>query len=190
VPYWADDLKIGSRLINARAETIERTPAFREAYRRRRCLVPADGFFEWRKAGKARQPLLIRRRDLAPFAFAGLWERWRQPDGGVLRSCTIVTCPPNALVAPVHDRMPVILEPEDFAPWLDCAQVDALQAQALLKPAREDHMDAYEISPAINRVVNDGPEVLEPYTAPDSADAAPKVKRKRKMTDDRQSSLF
>ena len=121
VPYWADDVKIGNRLINARAETIERAPAFREAYQRRRCLVPADGFFEWRKAGKTRQPLLVRRRDQAPFAFAGLWERWRQPDGQVLRSCTIVTCPANALVAPVHDRMPVILGPGDYERWLDPA---------------------------------------------------------------------
>ena len=111
VPYWADDAKIGNRLINARAETLERTPAFREAFQRRRCLVPADGFFEWRKDGKARQPLLVRRKDQAPFAFAGLWERWRQPGGAVLRSCTIITCPANELVAPIHDRMPVISTP-------------------------------------------------------------------------------
>ena len=116
VPFWADDLKIGNRLINARRESVHTMRPFREAYSRRRCLVPADGFFEWRKEGKARQPFLIRRRDHAPFAFAGLWERWKDPsDGTVIRSCTIITCPANELVAPIHDRMPVILAPEDHA---------------------------------------------------------------------------
>ena len=100
VPFWADDLKIGNRLINARGETVASAHAFREAYQRRRCLVPADGFFEWRKEGKERQPLLIRRKDQAPFAFAGLWERWRNPaDDTVVRSCTIITCEANELVS-------------------------------------------------------------------------------------------
>jgi putative SOS response-associated peptidase YedK len=159
VPYWADDLKIGNRLINARAETVERAPAFREAYQRRRCLVPADGFYEWRKSGKERQPLLIRRQDRAPFAFAGLWERWRQPDGPVVRSCTIVTCPPNALVAEVHNRMPVILAAEDHDRWLDPAQGDG---KALLRPCPAEWLEAVAVSPRVNSPANDGPEVLLP----------------------------
>ena len=158
VPYWADDPKIGNRLINARAETIERAPAFREAYRRRRCLVPADGFFEWRKQGKTRQPLLVRRQDRAPFAFAGLWERWRQPDGQILRSCTIVTCPPNALVAPVHDRMPVILDEGDHDRWLDPEAGGA----ELLRPCPAEWLEAVEVSPRVNSPANDDPDCLAP----------------------------
>jgi putative SOS response-associated peptidase YedK len=132
VPFWADDLSIGNRLINARCETVHTLRAFREAYSRRRCLVPADGFFEWQKQGKLRQPFLIRRKDQAPFAFAGLWERWRQPgaDDAVARSCTIITCPPNDLVAPLHDRMPVILAPDAHARWLDAKS----DGRGLLKP--------------------------------------------------------
>ena len=163
VPWWADDPKIGNRLINARAETIERTPAFREAYQRRRCLVPADGFFEWRKAGKQRQPLLIRRRDQAPFAFAGLWERWKPPDGGVLRSCTIVTCPPNALVAPIHDRMPVILAQDDHAAWLD----PEASGRELLRPCPAEWLEAIPVNPRVNSPANDDSECLAPV-----ADAA------------------
>jgi putative SOS response-associated peptidase YedK len=159
VPYWADDVKIGSRLINARAETIERTPAFREAYQRRRCLVPADGFFEWRKEGKTRQPLLIRRKDQEPFAFAGLWERWRQPDGEIVRSCSIVTCPANALVAPVHDRMPVILDPGDYERWLDPGATDG---RTLLQPCPADWLEAYEVSPRVNSPANDDPDCIAP----------------------------
>ena len=158
VPYWAEDVKIGNRLINARAETIERTPAFREAYQRRRCLVPADGFYEWRKAGRQRQPLLIRRQDQAPFAFAGLWERWLQPDGQILRSCTIVTCPANALVAEVHDRMPVILAAEDHDRWLDPKG----DGKALLRPCPAEWLEALEVSPRVNSPANDDPECLAP----------------------------
>jgi putative SOS response-associated peptidase YedK len=158
VPYWADDVKIGNRLINARAETIERTPAFREAYRRRRCLVPADGFFEWRKQGRQRQPLLVRRRDRAPFAFAGLSERWKQPDGGMLRSCTIVTCPPNALVAAVHDRMPVILAEADHDAWLR----PETDGRPLLRPCPADWLEAIAVSSRVNSPANDDPECIAP----------------------------
>jgi putative SOS response-associated peptidase YedK len=169
VPYWADDLKIGNRLINARAETIARAPAFREAYQRRRCLVPADGFYEWRKEGKQKQPLLIRRKDRAPFAFAGLWERWQQPDGQVLRSCTIVTCPPNALVAEIHNRMPVILGPDAWERWLDPAAGDGRE---LLGPCPADWLDAVAVSPRVNSPANDDPECLAP---PDAAAAQPRL---------------
>jgi putative SOS response-associated peptidase YedK len=159
VPYWADDPKIGNRLINARCESVARTAAFREAYQRRRCLVPADGFFEWQKAGRTRQPLLVRRRDQAPFAFAGLWERWPQPGGGVLRSCTIITCPANELVAPVHDRMPVILASEDIERWLDPSQSDAHE---LLKPYPAAELEAFPVSPRVNSPQHDDPECIAP----------------------------
>jgi putative SOS response-associated peptidase YedK len=158
VPYWADDPKIGNRLINARAESIEKMRAFREAYRRRRCLVPADGFFEWRKVGKRRQPLLFRRRDRAPFAFAGLWERWQQPEVGVLRSCTIVTCPPNALVAPVHDRMPVILAQAEHDAWLS----PETDGRTLLRPCPADWLEVIPVSSRVNSPANDDPDCLAP----------------------------
>lgn len=159
VPYWADDPKIGNRMINARCESVARAPAFREAYRRRRCLVPADGFFEWQKEGRTRQPLLVRRRDRAPFAFAGLWERWPQPAGGVLRSCTIITCPPNELVAPVHDRMPVILDAADFERWLEPEVVDG---RTLLRPCPADWLEAFPVNPRVNSPANDDPDCIAP----------------------------
>jgi putative SOS response-associated peptidase YedK len=158
VPYWADDPKIGNRLINARCESVARTPAFREAYQRRRCLIPADGFFEWQKVGRAKQPLLVRRKDQAPFAFAGLWERWRQPGGAVLRSCTIITCPPNELVAPVHDRMPVILASADFERWLD----PQAGGRELLAPCPAEWLEALPVSRRVNSVENDDPERITP----------------------------
>ncbi len=166
VPFWADDLKIGNRLINARRETVATMRPFREAYARRRCLVPADGFFEWRKEGKARQPFLIRRKDGSPFAFAGLWERWKNPaDGSIVRSCTIVTCPANALVAPIHDRMPVILAPEDHARWLDPAAADA---QSLLAPYPAAALETFPVNPRVNSPQHDDPECIQPALAQSS----------------------
>ena len=159
VPYWADDPKIGNRLINARSESVARTAAFREAYQRRRCLVPADGFFEWQKIGKTRQPLLVRRKDQAPFAFAGLWERWPQPGGGVLRSCTIITGPANELVAPVHDRMPVILAPENFERWLDPGRD---HGRELLKSYPAAELEAFPVSQRVNSPNNDDSECIAP----------------------------
>jgi putative SOS response-associated peptidase YedK len=161
VPFWADDLKIGNRLINARRETVRTMRAFREAYQRRRCLVPADGFFEWRKEGKTRQPLLIRRTDRAPFAFAGLWERWKNPaDGGaVVRSCTIITCPANELVAPIHDRMPVILASEDHGRWLDPAGIDA---HRLLAPCPAAWLESFPVNPRLNDPRQDDADCIQP----------------------------
>ena len=187
LPSWVKDPKTFTLLINARGESVRDKPAFKNAMQRRRCLIPADGFYEWQVDGRIKRPFVVRPRDRKPIMFAGLWETWTGPNGEEIDTAAIVTTAANQTLHPIHHRMPVILEPEDFALWLDCTQVDAAQAQGLLKPAREDRMEAYEISPAINRVVNDGPEVLEPYTAPDAAEP-PKPKRKR--TDDRQSSLF
>jgi putative SOS response-associated peptidase YedK len=159
VPYWADDPKIGNRLINARRESVARTAAFREAYQRRRCLAPADGFFEWQKDGRTRQPLVVRRKDQAPFAFAGLWERWPQPGGGVLRSCTIITCPANELIAPVHDRMPVILATEDYERWLDPSRADGRE---LLEPYPAAELEAFPVNPRVNSPQYDDPECIAP----------------------------
>jgi putative SOS response-associated peptidase YedK len=160
VPFWAEDLKIGNRLINARRESVHTMRPFREAYGRRRCLVPADGFFEWRKEGKARQPFLIRRKDQSPFAFAGLWERWKNSaDGTVVRSCTIITCPANELVAAVHDRMPVILAPEDHARWLDPAATDP---RSLLAPCPAAWLESFRVNPRVNDPRHDDPDCLQP----------------------------
>jgi putative SOS response-associated peptidase YedK len=166
VPFWADDLKIGNRLINARRESVHTMRPFREAYQRRRCLVPADGFFEWRKEGKARQPLLFRRKDRAPFAFAGLWERWKNPaDDTVVRSCTIITCPANELVAPIHDRMPVILAPADHARWLDPAATDG---RSLLAPCPAVWLESVAVSPRVNNPRHDDVECIQPAFVQDS----------------------
>jgi putative SOS response-associated peptidase YedK len=166
VPFWADDLKIGNRLINARRESVHTMRPFREAYNRRRCLVPADGFFEWRKEGKARQPLLIRRKDQAPFAFAGLWERWKDPsEGTVVRSCTIITCPANELVALIHDRMPVILAPDDHARWLDPAATDA---RSLLAPCPAAWLESFPVNPWVNDPRHDDATCIQPAFAQDT----------------------
>jgi putative SOS response-associated peptidase YedK len=160
VPFWSDDLKIGNRFINARRESVHTMRPFREAYRRRRCLVPADGFFEWRKQGKLRQPLLIRRKDQASFAFAGLWERWKDPaDGTVVHSCTIITCPANELVAPIHDRMPVILAPEAHARWLNPAATDA---RSLLAPHPAAWLERVPVNPRVNNPSYDDAECIQP----------------------------
>ena len=119
IPSWAKEPNMGARMINARSETVAEKPAFRAAFKRRRCLVPASGFYEWQKTGSSKQPMYIHPADAPLFAFAGLWETWQIPGGGELDSCTILTTTPNSLMRAIHDRMPVILEPEDFAMWLD-----------------------------------------------------------------------
>lgn len=162
VPSWAKDLSVGSRMINARAETLETKPAFREALRTRRCLVLADGFFEWKKEGRARRPFFIHLAGGAPFAFAGLWDEWRGPDGAPVQSCTIVTTEPNALVEPLHDRMPAILLPEAEARWLDPSIRDLSDLLELLQPHPSHRMESFEVKPVVNNVANDVPECLEP----------------------------
>ena len=149
IPFWAKDAAIGNRMINARAETVAEKPAFRAAFRRRRCLIAADGFYEWRKTdGGAKQPYYIRLADDAPFAFAGLWERWAPPDDDAVESCTLITTAANDLLKPIHDRMPVILAPSDHDAWLDA---EAPSAEALLRPYPADDM----IAVPIGRLVND-----------------------------------
>ena len=161
IPFWAKDASIGYKLINARAEGIAEKPSFREALKRgRRCLIAADGFYEWQKTGGAKQPWRITLKDGEPFAFAGLWERWEKaPDGVPVESCTIITTSANQLVRPLHDRMPVILAPDDYPAWLG---EDAVREVAeLLRPYPSEAMHAYRISTAVNNVKNEGPECVE-----------------------------
>jgi putative SOS response-associated peptidase YedK len=169
VPPWAKDPSVGSRMINARAETVAARPAYRSALGRRRCLIPADAFYEWqRRPGGAKHAYAIRRRDGQPMAFAGLWEVWRDPSragGQALRSCAIVTTAANEVLAPIHDRMPVILEPADWDTWLDPAH-DAATVRKLLVPAPAGFLESYPVSSLVNNVRNDGPQLLDPIPAP------------------------
>ena len=143
VPSWVKDIQPGKPLINARGETVLEKPSFRNAMRRRRCLIPADGFYEWKGDVPGRkQPFHVRRPDQGLFAFAGLWEHWMGADGSELETAAIVTTAPNAVLAPIHSRMPVVIEPADFAPWLDAATVGAEEAAALIKPAPDDYFIA------------------------------------------------
>ncbi len=160
IPHWAKDRRIGNRMINARAESVLEKPAFRDAMRRRRCLVVADGFYEWRKTGDGKQPYFIHRQDDRPFAFAGLWESWQGPEDEPLQSCTILTTQPTRLLKPIHDRMPVILPAEHYEPWLDPAG-RAQDLAALLEPCESEPLEAYPVSPLVNSPRNDSPQCVE-----------------------------
>ncbi len=197
LPSWVKDPGAFTLLINARGETANEKPAFRNAMKRRRCLIPADGFYEWKRDGAVKRPYFVHLKGGGPFAFAGLWEVWTGPDGEEMESAAIVTTQASRSIAHIHDRMPVILEPEACDLWLDCANVDARTAATLIAPAREEILDAYEISPAVNRVANDGPALLEPYTAPvpttewsDPAKKSAIVRKPRKKETGGQGSLF
>ena len=160
IPHWAKSASIGSRMINARAETIVEKPAFRDALRRRRCLVLADGFYEWQRIGTGKRPMRIVLRSGEPFAFAGLWSVWRDPNGNRIPSCAIITTSANDVLRPIHDRMPVIL-PRDFEElWLDGDIEDPTALTGVLTPHPDDAMEAYEVSSLVNSVANDGPEVI------------------------------
>ncbi len=161
VPFWAKDPAIGSRMINARAETVGEKPAFRAALRKRRCLMPADGFYEWRRAGSVKQPMLIRRADRAPFAMAALWERWEKGDGPALESCTIITTEPNEMMRPIHDRMPVILSAASYAEWLDPGVEDHERLVRLLVPCPAGELRADPVSTHVNNPRNDDPRCWE-----------------------------
>ncbi|MCW5729223.1 MAG: SOS response-associated peptidase [Alphaproteobacteria bacterium] len=154
VPFWAKDADIGARMINARAETLAEKPAFRDAFRKRRCILPADGFYEWQAAEGRKRPHLIRRRDGRPLAFAGLWESWRGAGAEPLETFTIVTTDANETLRPIHERMPAILEEADFGLWL-AATSDAARLRALLRPAGKDILEAIEVSTRVNNVRND-----------------------------------
>ena len=161
IPSWAKDPAMGNRMINARAESASAKPAFRSAFRRRRCLVPADGFYEWQKAGTRKQPYYVRMADGKPFALAGLWERWEGP-GAAVASCTILTTDPNALLAPVHDRMPVIVAPADYDRWLDPERQDPAEVMPLVRPYPPDAMVAFPVRTLVNSPAADDPRCIEP----------------------------
>ena len=162
VPSWADDPAIGNRLINARAETAADKPSFRAALRRRRCLVVADGFYEWQESGKRRQPIFIHMRDDRPFAFAGLWESWEGAAHSALESCTILTTEANDLVRPIHDRMPVIVATKDYGRWLDPAVEKPELVAPLLRPYASESMEAYAVGTRVNSPARDEAACIEP----------------------------
>jgi putative SOS response-associated peptidase YedK len=161
IPSWATDPSIGNKMINARSETAATRPAFRSAMKQRRCLVVADGFYEWQKTGGKKQPYYIRLAKDGPFAFAGLWERWDKGEEP-LESCTILTTSANECVAPVHDRMPVILDPNDYHQWLDPGILDAKGVAAPLRPLSAERMTAYPVTTLVNNPRNQDPKCVQP----------------------------
>jgi putative SOS response-associated peptidase YedK len=161
IPPWADDPQIGSRMINARSETASEKPSFRRAFRERRCLIPADGFYEWRRTNGAKQPYYIHMQDGRPFAFAGLWESWSKGGEGEVRTCTILTTGANAIVGEIHERMPVIVAPDAYEVWLDSAS-EKDELRGLLAPFSEEEMEAYPVSRFVNSPSNNDPRCVEP----------------------------
>lgn len=162
IPSWSKDPAIGNRLINARAETVHEKPSFRNAFRRRRCLIPANGFYEWQRRERGKQPYYIRLRDERLFAFAGLWDRWEGPDEGAIETCAILTTAANAVLSPIHDRMPVILPSTAYAGWLDPALRDGESLAPLLVPFPPEEMLAFPVSPRVNVPAVDDEKCMAP----------------------------
>lgn len=164
IPSWAKDPAIGSRMINARAETLAEKPSYRSAFRRRRCLVLADGFYEWRQepGKRSKTPMYIKLESGQPFAFAGLWENWNSPDGSNIRSCTIITTEPNRLMQTIHNRMPVILPEEVFPAWLEARETEPASLQHLLAPFPAELMSAYPVSTLVNSPANEDARCIQP----------------------------
>ncbi|MCZ6892070.1 MAG: SOS response-associated peptidase, partial [Chloroflexi bacterium] len=160
IPFWAKDASIGGRMINARAETVVEKPGYREAFQERRCLILADGFYEWRREGKLRTPMRIVLKNGDPFGFAGIWETWKNPEGELVRSCAIITTVPNALMEPIHNRMPVMLARDTEELWLDTGNKDTAELRELLIPYDPSDMEAYPVSDLVNKYQNDVPEVM------------------------------
>ena len=162
IPSWASDPKIGNRMINARGETLAQKPSFRTALKKRRCLIVADGFYEWKKEGKTKTPMFIQLKDGRPFAFAGLWEAWKSPDDTWIKSCAIITTEPNSLMEKIHDRMPVILPPKAYGLWLTPGELPAEKTLPLLKPFAASQMKAVAVSTLVNNPAFDSPECVRP----------------------------
>ncbi len=162
IPSWAKEASIGSRMINARADSVAEKPSFRSAFKRRRCILPSDGFYEWQERDGKKTPLFIHVEDQVVFGLAGLWEVWRSPEGETVRSCTIITTDANDFMKPIHNRMPVILHKEDYGLWLSPDEEPADVLQGLLKPYDSSVMRAYEVSKMVNRPGNDVPECIAP----------------------------
>ncbi len=158
VPHWAKDPTIGNRLANARGESVADKPAFREAFRKRRCLVPADGFYEWKTEGRNKQPYYFSHLSGAPLVLAGLWESWRAPDGTILRTVCLITTSANALMAPIHDRMPVLLNPTDWATWLEGSMEQAAQ---LIAPYADGALQCWPVDRRLNRPTEVGAGLIE-----------------------------
>jgi len=168
VPWWAKDIKVGFSNINAKAETVAEKPAFRDAFRERRCIIPADGFYEWKKLDpKTKQPYAIVMKDRGVFGFAGLWERWKdRTTGQTVQSCTIITTTPNEVCAPLHNRMPAILLPESYARWLGEEPTEPPRLLGMLKPYPADAMEAYPVSTRVGNVKNTDASLIEPVLPP------------------------
>lgn len=162
IPSWTKDPQSGHHPINARSETAAEKPTFREALRYRRCLIPADGFYEWKKTGAQKVPMRFTHRDDKLFAFAGLWERWKDPDGSTLDSCVILTTEPNELVAPVHDRMPAILLEANYQRWLSPSLTAASEILQLLAPYPDQEMKAYPVGTLVNSALSEGSDLIRP----------------------------
>ena len=190
LPAWVKDPRTFSLLVNARGESVLDKPSFRNAMRRRRCLIPANGFYEWSDTAP-RRPYFVRPKSGTPIAFAGLWETWTGPNGEEVDTAAIVTTRANRPLAAIHDRMPVIVAPEAFDLWLDSAKVDATTAAALIAPAADDVFECYEISTAVNRPANDSAELIAPITAAaTTAGAQPAASPAKKKKSDDQMSLL
>jgi putative SOS response-associated peptidase YedK len=171
VPAWAKSDESATQLVNARAETVASKPSFRDALRQRRCLIPATGFYEWEHRGRSKQPWVFRRRDEQPFAFAGLWESWRAPDGVPLETFAIITTEPNDLMRPIHDRFPVMLAPDAFAQWLDPRVTEPAELAPLLRAPPSETLSAVAVSRHVSNVRHEGPECLAPADPNDDGDA-------------------
>ena len=198
LPSWVKDPKDFPLLINARGESVIGKPAFRNAMKRRRCLIPADGFYEWKPAGGRKQPFYIRAKSGRPIAFAGLWETWEGPNGEEIDTAAIVTTRANGLLSGIHDRMPVIVPEAAFDLWLNCAEVDAVTVSAMIAPAPEDVLEAFPVSTAVNRTANDSGKLIEPNEPdaqpaqkPAAKHASEPARAKRvKGNNDGQGALF
>lgn len=164
IPMWAKDPSIGSRLINARGETVAEKPSFRGSFKYKRCLILADGFYEWKAnpGAKTKTPYFIHMKDRKPFAFAGLWDSWESPDGSSIKTCTIITTEPNELMAPIHNRMPVILHTRNYAKWLDPSPQTPDNLLPLIQPFPADNMSAHPVSTLVNKPANDSAELVVP----------------------------
>lgn len=193
LPSWVKDPRAFSLLINARGKSVMDKPAFRSAMKRRRCLIPATGFYEWQADGDRKRPFFVHAKSGAPLAFAGLWETWIGPNGEQLETAAIVTTRANGTLSDIYERMPVIVPPEAFDLWLDCVNVDATTAAALIRPAPDDLLEAYEVATTVNRTANDDPKLIVPAAVspkPGPQPAAPRPRVKRAKKDSRQGALF
>jgi putative SOS response-associated peptidase YedK len=190
IPSWVKDPRGFTLLINARGESAAEKPAFKNAIKRRRCLFPADGFYEWKRDGERKQPYFVRRKGGGPLAFAGLWESWIGPNGEEQETAAIVTTTASPSISHIHDRMPVIVPPEQFDLWLDPNADPEMAAAVVIQPSPDAVIESYPVSSAVNRTANDTPMLVEPLTKPEPIGEKPKVKKEPAKMDNGQGSLF